>query len=148
MTRKPKYNYWKYALAFFFTFNVFFSNGQNLDKQQIKVLFEARLEADGAVKPYVETQDIFGQGFSMSRDLIAQGEGTIRGADLSGTMSWSKLGTKHKEQDYNNTLVAGWIYTNDGAEIMYEAKGYAVRIGDDNSSKWRYTAALRFEEYV
>lgn len=146
MTKKSIVSYLTFTTVFILLFGALPSHGQYNNKENIKVLFEADFQAEGAVKPYVETKDIFGLGFSMSRDLVAQGEGIFKGSELSGTLSWSKLATKHNENNYNNTLVIGWLYTGDGAEIMYEARGYAVRLGDENSSNWRYTAALRFEE--
>jgi len=146
MVNKTSLRYIIYGLTLLFITNSFSSLGQNINSSNLQLLFEASLQAVGSTKSYVETTDLFGQGFSMGRDLIAQGEGEFKGDKMNGTLSWSKLATRHKGQGYNNTLVAGWIYTDDGAEIMYEARGYAVRIGDENSSKWTYTAALRFEE--
>ena len=45
---------------------------QSLDRG-VDVLFEAELMATGDVKAFVPTDDPFSFGFSVSRDLIAQG---------------------------------------------------------------------------
>ena len=111
----------------------------------LELLFDAELHAWGDVKPYV-TSDTRSPGFSMGRHLIAQGEGSFRGPQLRGTLDWSKLGRKSEEQVHSNTLVVGWLETEDGAEIMYEAKGYAVPLDAANPDKWWYVATLRFEE--
>ncbi len=110
----------------------------------LTLLFEAELKAPGDVKPYVASDDPWGVGFSMRRDLIAQGEGTFHGPRLRGTLDWSKLARKFADQPYLQTLVSGWMLTDDGAEIMYEARGYAVPDAV-HPGRWHYTGALRFE---
>lgn len=110
----------------------------------LALLFEADLKAEGAVKPFVASDDPWGVGFSMRRDLIAQGQGAFHGPRLRGTLDWSKLARKFADQPYLHTLVSGWLLTDDGAEIMYEARGYAVPDAV-HAGRWHYTGGLRFE---
>ena len=112
----------------------------------LELLFEAESSADGEVKPYVVSDNPFSFGFSMQRDLIAQGKGTFQGPRIRGTLTWSKLARKFREHEYSNTWVTGWLETEDGAEIMYEAKGYAVIPDMTQPGNWMYTATVRFEE--
>ncbi len=114
---------------------------------QLQLLFEVELKAkgEGEVTPFVLSDSPF-SGFSMKRDLIAQGDGTLKGPYLNGTLNWSKLAAKYEKDSHANTLVSGWIITEDGAEIFLEAIGYA-RVSDPKQpEKWFYTATLRFED--
>ncbi|MCI0417327.1 DUF3237 domain-containing protein [bacterium] len=112
---------------------------------QLQLLFEAELQAKGEVKPFVLADTPF-SGFSMKRDLIAQGDGTLKGSRVNGTLSWSKLSTKYEKDSHTNTLVSGWITTEDGAEIFLEAMGYARVADPAHPEKWSYIATVRFED--
>lgn len=113
----------------------------------LELLFEAEFHAyEEVTKAYVLNNDPLSRfSFSMSRDLIAQGEGTFIGPRLRGTLDWSKLARKYVDSPYSSTLVSGWLETHDGAEVMYEAIGYAVP-DTTHPGTWHYTATLRFEE--
>ena len=135
------------TLSWFMAFHMTTALSQDIDvKQDLELLFEVELKAIGEVKPFIESKDIWNMTFSMSRDLIAQGEGVFKGTKIKGTLSWSKLARKYTEHSYSKTLVAGWMETDDGAEIMFEAQGYAVMPDPEKPEIWTYTAALRFEE--
>lgn len=110
----------------------------------MEILFEARLSAFGAVKPFVDLKRP--SGFSMRRDLIAQGEGTFVGPRLHGNLSWSMLAQKPPQDKQVRTLVSGWLQTSGGAEAFFEASGFGVCPDPKNPNRWVYTAALRFQD--
>jgi hypothetical protein len=89
------------------------------------LLFEATLEVEGEVKPPVKAADPFDRSFSMSRDLVAQGDGSIQGPRLSGTLTWSQLERRHPDHGYARTHFTGWLETADGAEVFLKASGYS-----------------------
>lgn len=110
----------------------------------LEFFFEAELTAEGEIKPFVVADDPFDRSFSMSRDLVAQGNGSLRGPDLAGTITWSMLVRKFPEHDYGRTHVTGWLETADGAEIFFRATGY-VRGFDTAPGTATYNATLTFE---
>lgn len=116
-------------------------NGSDLD-----LLFEAELASYGEAKPYVESDGSFSRGFSMRRDLIAQGEGTFAGPNMKGTITWSKLNRKFADFAYTSAHLVGFLEMDDGAEVMYKALGYAVVPNPEQPGRWLYTATVRFEE--
>ncbi|MCI0412281.1 hypothetical protein L0222_05695 [bacterium] len=111
----------------------------------LELLFEAKLKANGEVKPYVETVEPF-SGFSMSRDLIAQGEGSIQGPVLKGTITWSQLAIRFEKEPVLNTHVSGWITFNDGSEIFFNGIGHAARPDPEQPDRWVYVFPLVFED--
>lgn len=112
----------------------------------LELLFEAELESYGEAKPYVESGGSFYRGFSMGRDLIAQGEGTFAGPKMRGIITWSKLNRKFPDYSHTSAHLVGFLEMDDGAEVMYKALGYAVVPNPEQPSRWLYTATLRFEE--
>ena len=115
------------------------SNGNNEEK--LILLFEAELQATGEVKPYVVSDYMYNQGFSMRRDLIAQGEGTFKGERLQGTLSWSKLARKYPDHNYSDAMTVGWMETNDGAHRQDLAAG---REDGSAADRHRYIDRRRF----
>ena len=91
----------------------------------LELLFELDLEVEGTIEPYVEAKEKLDRSFSMSRDLVAQGEGRLAGPWLEGTFRWSLLGRKHPEQPFARVHFTGWLETEDGAEMFLRATGYA-----------------------
>ncbi len=116
-------------------------NGSDLE-----LLFEAELESYGEAKPYVESGGTFYRGFSMGRDLIAQGEGTFAGPKMRGIITWSKLNRKFADYSHTSAHLVGFLEMDDGAEVMYKALGYAVVPNPEQPSRWLYTATVHFEE--
>lgn len=113
----------------------------------LDLLFEAELLAQGPIKsPSAWGNALYSVSFSIKRDLIAQGEGMFTGSRLRGTLDWSTLARHVIETSSSNVLVVGWLFSDNGAEIMYEARGYATPVGPARPDEWRVTAALRFEE--
>ncbi len=111
----------------------------------LEFFFEAELVADGEIKPFVVSDDPFDRGFSMSRDLVAQGNGSLRGPDLEGTVTWSMLVRKFPEHDYGRTHVTGWLETEGGAEIFFKATGYVRDLDATSTGVPIYNASLSFE---
>ncbi|MFQ5569624.1 MAG: DUF3237 family protein [Rhodothermales bacterium] len=112
----------------------------------LELLFEAELTSYGEAKPYVESSGSFYRGFSMRRDLIAQGEGTFAGPKMRGTITWSKLNRKFADHTHTSAHLVGFLEMDDGAEVMYKALGYAVVPNPEQPNRWLYTATVRFEE--
>lgn len=109
------------------------------------LLFEATLTAEGNVKPAAEWgSSPYRVAFSIRRDLVAQGVGTFTGPRIRGTMDFSYMARHLMETSTSNVLMVGWLFADDGAEIMYEGAGYAVPDGT-RPDEWRVVAALRFE---
>ena len=91
----------------------------------LELIFELDLEVEGEIAPYVEAEQAFDRSFSMSRDLVAQGEGRLTGPQLEGSFRWSLLARKHLEQPFTRVHLTGWLETEDGAEMFLRATGYA-----------------------
>ena len=117
----------------------------SLTDTTFELFFEAELVAEGEIKPFVVADDPFDRSFSMSRDLIAQGSGTLRGPSLEGTVTWSKLVRKFPEHHYGRTHVSGWLETDQGAEIFFKATGYVQDLDTESAGAPIYSASLSFE---
>ena len=94
-------------------------------RPSLALLFELDLTAEGEILPYVEAEEPLDRSFSMSRDLVAQGEGRVTGRWLEGAFRWSLLGRKYPGHPFGRVHLTGWLETEDGAELFLRATGYA-----------------------
>jgi len=90
-------------------------------------------------------------------DLIGRGDGVVKGEKINGTITWAYyaencayLWTKEGQEPPPDmhlckTNPGGFIKTNDGATIRFDARGYGLR-GPEPSRPhvWRLTSALQF----
>lgn len=74
-------------------------------------------------KPY---GDVEGTGFG-------EGEGTLAGDRLSGTLRWANH-PRLREDDVWCPNLTGRITTEDGADVLYRMKGYSV-VRDDGAGR-------------
>ncbi len=91
----------------------------------LDLLFELELAAEDEILPYIEAEESIDHTFSMSRDLVAQGEGRVTGRLLAGEFRWSLLGRKYPGNPFGRLHLTGWLETEDGAEMFFRATGYA-----------------------
>ncbi|MGH7449896.1 MAG: DUF3237 family protein [bacterium] len=90
-------------------------------------------------------------------DFLGNGEGTLTGGKIQGKMRWSwyaascayLLVKQGKEvppgQDLCYENPGGYIVTNDGATIKFDARGYGLRGYDESKPHWwNITMALQF----
>ena len=111
----------------------------------LELLFEADLVVGGEVRPFVTTDDPFDRSFSMSRDLVAQGEGAFRGPRLGGVLSWSMLVRRYTEADFGRAHLTGWLETPDGAEIFFSGLGVAELPESGAEAESTYLVTVTFE---
>ncbi len=91
-------------------------------------------------------------------DLIGRGDGVVKGERINGTMTWAYyaescayLWVKQGQEPPPDlrlckTNPGGFIKTNDGAEIRFDARGYGFRGADASRPHiWRLTSALQFQ---
>lgn len=71
-------------------------------------------------------------------ELVGSGDGVVRG-QVSGNLRWSNFENPHR--DFCDMNPAGLIETDDGARIPFDAKGYAIRVGD---GQWKTGLVLKF----
>lgn len=77
-------------------------------------------------------------------ELVGSEDGTLRGPAVQGTIRWSNFETRGER--LCGMCPAGLIETEDGAAIRFDAKGYALRIGDAGaSSQWSVAGAMRLD---
>ncbi len=97
----------------------------------LELLFELSLPTEGAIRPYVEADQRLDRSFSMSRDLVAQGEGHAKGKWLHGDFRWSLLARRYPGSSFGRLHLTGWLESEDGAELFFRATGY----GHDDASR-------------
>lgn len=73
--------------------------------------------------------------------LVGSGDGLISGPRLNGKLEWT-LFEEPRETICRMTPIAR-ITTDDGAEIGFEGRGFAIRSHPGNP-RWRVAATLRF----
>lgn len=96
------------------------------------VLFDADLQARPNLPQVVPTEGHDGK-------LIDSGDGTIRGSRIHGKLRWSnfeKVGDHLCEMN-----LAGIIETEDGAQIHFESKGFALLT---KPPTWNTAGTMRF----
>ena len=111
----------------------------------LELLFELKLPTDGEIQPYVEADQPLAQGFSMSRDLVAQGEGRTTGKWLEGAFRWSLLARRYPGSPFGRLHLTGWLESDDGAEIFLRATGYSQEDGTQMSATTLFTLTGGFE---
>lgn len=100
----------------------------------LRHLFDTDLEPDPQASPVVPADGRIGE-------LLGSGHGRVSGP-LAGTIEWSFF------EDVGETAClanpGGYIHTDDGARIRFDAMGYATR-SDPGDPNWTLTASLRFD---
>ena len=75
--------------------------------------------------------------------LVGGGDGTLTGPRMCRTVRWSNYETTG--EDLVCALqVPGFIQTDDGAEIRFERREFAMPLSDE-SQQWRVAGVLRFK---
>lgn len=121
-----------------------------INKMNLAYLFDAKLQYNDNVAVDIPMEGRTG-------DFIGKGNGTIKGEKISGTVRWQFYAEncaylwikKGQEPPPNQHLCktnpGGIITTNDGAEILFDAKGYGLKGADAKQPHiWYLTAALQF----
>lgn len=95
-------------------------------------LFEADLQGQPDVPQAVPTEGHDGK-------LVGNGNGTIRGPRVKGTLRWSNF--EKPGENLCEMNLAGIITTEDGASIKFESKGYALL---SKPPKWETAGGMHF----
>ncbi len=115
----------------------------------LKHLFDAELEYDNSIPLVVGPEGREGE-------FLGNGKGVLTGEKIRGTIRFSfysrncayllvKGRTPPKGQHLCYTNPGGYITTEDGAEIRFDAKGYGLRgLNPDKPHLWVLTSALQF----
>ncbi len=98
---------------------------------QLKHLFDADVQYRPDMAAIVSADGRDGE-------LIGSGDGVVRG-QVSGKFRFSNFENQHG--DFCEMYPAALIETDDGTSIPFDAKGYALRVGD---GKWKFGLALKF----
>lgn len=104
-------------------------------------LLTISVQAEGEVLEPERAAD----GWSMRDDQIAWGEGTVSG-EFRGDIDFSLLAKKPRRDRPMDVRFVGWLFPPDGAELMYEAEGWAVPSASD-PSEWFVTARVGFPSW-
>jgi hypothetical protein len=119
-------------------------------ESKLEQLFVAQLHYNDQVDVKIPMDERTG-------DLIGRGDGVVKGQKINGTITWAYyaencayLWIKQGQEPPPDvhlckTNPGGFIKTNDGATIRFDARGYGLR-GPDPSRPhvWRLTSALQF----
>ena len=113
-------------------------------------LFEATLQ-------YQSDREVVVPAEIQEGELVGSGDGRVSGATLSGTARWSmyadncayvfvRAGLEPPAGQHLCTVhPAGFIQTDDGAEIWFDARGYGLRGADQSHPHvWMLTMAVQF----
>jgi hypothetical protein len=73
-------------------------------------------------------------------NLVGSGTGRVQGPRINGNLRWSNF--EQVFADYCRLNVAGTIETDDGAEIRFDARGFAVPPA--GGTAWKVASAVRF----
>lgn len=103
---------------------------------RLEHLFDAELQYRPEMAAVVSSEGRIGK-------LIGSGDGTLEGQRLHGTLRWTLF--EKQGNDLCETNLTGAIATNDGAQIRFDAKGYALRADKDHPNKWSLASALHFD---
>src|SRR5437870_9224776 len=76
--------------------------------------------------------------------LIGSGNGFVEGSDIKGTIRWSNYENTVRE-GFCKLQIPGTIRTNEGEEILFEARGIAIIPDKSQSSKWSATGVFHFD---
>ncbi len=112
------------------------SHSVAVKNHRLEHLFDAELQYRPEMAAVVSSEGRIGK-------LIGSGDGTLEGQRIQGTLRW----TLFEKQGDNlcETNLAGVIKTNDGAQIQFDAKGYALRADKNHPNKWSLASALHFD---
>ena len=102
---------------------------------ELELLFALELHYQGPIE-LAPIGDKVGQ-------LVGGGDGTLIGPQVRGTVRWSNYETTGEDQ-VCTLQVPGFIQTDDGAEIQFEGREFAVPISEGNQV-WRVAGVLRFK---
>ncbi len=125
---------------------VYVSTGKAAATPGLSLLFEGELSLYEELKPCVVVDSAADGGFSMTRHLIAQGEGPFKGNELRGVLTFSQLAKRLADRSYCRTLIAGFLEIEGGPEVFFEGEGVAMERGSREEGTILFTAWLRFEE--
>jgi len=98
----------------------------------IRHLFDAELRYQDGMLPVLEDQD--------RGKFVGSGTGRVQGLRINGNLRWSNF--EQVYADYCHLNVAGMIETDDGAEIRFDSRGYAVPPA--GMGVWKVASAVRF----
>jgi len=82
----------------------------------IRHLFDAELRYQDGMVPMLEDKD--------RGNLVGSGTGRVQGPRINGNLRWSNF--EQVYANYRHLNVAGMIETDDGAEIRFDSRGFAV----------------------
>ena len=101
---------------------------------ELKHLFEIRLEYKQEKPPVSEAGKV--------GEYIGSGEGTVDGAEISGSVHWTLFETQSETICESNLF--GIIETEDGAEIKFDTMGFFMRPDKTKPHQWTTSAAVTF----
>ena len=126
--------------------------GKGKQSMELQHLFDAELQYQLGMETVLPAE-------SWEGDLIGSGEGRVTGARIRGTIRWSMYAAscpyRADGRQYPSTgrtdegdhlcraTPRGFIKTDDGATIWFDAHGFGLRRENANP-QWSLTASLRF----
>ncbi len=126
--------------------------GKGKQSMELRHLFDAELQYQLGMETVLPAE-------SWEGDLIGSGEGRVTGARIRGTIRWSmyaascpyradgrqypSAGRTDEGDHLCRATPRGFIKTDDGATIWFDAHGFGLRRENANP-QWSLTASLRF----
>lgn len=104
-------------------------------QEQLKLLFETRMQYQEGLEAITYAEGKVG-------GYLGSGKGAVAGDHITGEMHWDLY--EDIAGDVCQTNFAGEIYTEDGATITFDARGFGLVPDPSKAHEWRMSYAVRF----
>jgi len=112
------------------------AKSETLLTKRLEHLFEVELQFRQGMAPV-------GSAEGKGGEYIGSGAGTVKGAQIDGTVRWDLF--EEQEETLCRSNLTGVIETNEGAQIQFESRGFFIKPDQSNPNKWITSASVHFD---